>query len=265
MKIGLRAFGLILLGLVAYIVFLLISLPAAQAWAWFGGQVPVQAFGISGTVWQGQAALVSQQDRRLEAVQWEVRPSSLLLGQLRANVQARMADGRLRGDVAVSPGGRFTARQLRLDMPATELVQWAGLSLPVRVEGQLDTLMQDLVVNGPRIIRADGLVSWHGAAISFGSSALPLGNLALRLEPGADGTSGVLTSHDGPIEIGGKLNMTPDGKFVMDLAVQVVGELPDDVLPSMKLLGIPADGRQVHARMSGNLDGSGLRLEPLNP
>lgn len=262
MKFGLRKTWLVVLGVIAYVVFLLISMPATQAWAWFGEQAPVKVYGISGTIWQGQAALLVQQDQRLEALQWEVRPAGLLRGQLRAQVQARVADGRLRGNVAVTPSGRFEAQQLRLDMPATDLVQWAGLSLPVQVEGRLDTLLQDLAVDGPRVVRADGLISWHDASIRFGASALPLGNLALRLEPGSEGdTGGLLTSQGGPIDIQGRLNMSPNGAFVMDLDVQVVGEVADEVLPSMKLLGIPEDGRQVHARLSGNLDGSNLRLD----
>jgi len=261
----LRTIGLVLLGLLAFVFFLLITLPAAQAWAWFGRQAPMQVYGISGTIWQGQAALVVQQNSRLEAVQWQVQPWSLLLGQVRANVQSRMPDGLLRSEIALSFGQRFEARQLRLDMPATELVQWAGLSLPVRVAGRFDTVMQELVVKGPKVLRADGLISWQDASISFGSSALPLGQLVLRLVPAAQGTSGELTSQGGPIEIGGTLDLDQDGGFILDLAVQVVDDLPDGVQTSMKLLGIPEDGRQVHARLSGNLDGSGLRLEPRNP
>lgn len=265
MKLSLRVFWLVLLGLVAYIVFLLISLPAAQAWSWIGSHVPAQAFGLSGTVWHGQAAVVIQQGRRLEAVQWDLKPASLLLGRLRANVQARLPNGRLRGDFAVTPGGRFAAQQLRLDMPAPELLQWAGLSskLPVRVEGQLDTLMRDLAVNGPRVERADGLISWHGAAIRFGSAPLPLGDLALRLEPGTGGTNGTLTNQGGAIDLGGTLRLSPDGRFVLDLAVQARDNPAQETVPAMKLLGIPTDGGKVQARLSGNLDGSGLKLEPI--
>lgn len=261
----LRTIGLILLGLLAFVFFLLISLPAAQAWAWFGKQVPMQVYGISGTIWQGQAALVVQQNSRLEAVQWQVQPWGLLRGQIRANVQSRLPDGLFRSEIALSLGQRLEARQLRLDMPATELVQWAGLSLPVRVAGRLDTLMQELVVKGPKVLRADGLISWHDASVSFGSSALPLGQLILRLVPAAQGTHGELASQGGPIEIGGTLNLDQEGNFSLDLAVQVVGELPDGVQSSMKLLGIPEDGRQVHGRLSGNLNGSNLRLDPRDP
>lgn len=261
----LRLVWLVLLGLFAYALFLLLSLPAAQAWNWLEDQVPAQAFGLSGTVWNGQAAVVLQQGRRLEAVQWDVKPASLLTGRLRADLQARLPDGRLRGDVSLSPGGRIAVRQLRLDMPAPELLQWAGVSgqLPVQVDGQLDALMQELVVDGERVEHVDGLLNWHGAIARFGNIALPLGDLALRLEPATGGTNGTLVNQGGAIDLGGNLRLSPDGRFVLDLAVQARENYDSAATPAMQLLGIPTDGSQVQARLSGNLDGSGFRLEPV--
>lgn len=255
---------LVLLGLVAYLGFLVASLPAAQAWRWAGDQVPAQAYGLSGTVWEGQAAVVLQDGRRLDAVQWKLAPAKLLLGRLAANVQARLPDGRLRSEVTVAPGGRLTARQLRLDMPAPALLQWLGLTrLPVQVDGRLDALLRELSLEGQRLLSADGLLSWHGAVIRFGNAPLPLGEVALRLEPATGGINGTLSNQGAPIDLGGTLRLTPDGRFVLDMAVQAQGEVGEDTRRAMVLLGIPVDGSQVRARLSGALDGSGLRLEPL--
>lgn len=264
MKISRRAIWLTVLGVVAYLLFLLPSLPAAQAWRLLEGQVPARVFGLGGTIWDGQAAVVIQGNRRLEAVQWDLQPSRLLLGELGANVRARLPGGRIRTDAVVSPGG-FTARDLRLEMPAADLVKWAGMTqLPVRVDGQFDALMRELEVEGKLLQRADGLVSWNNAVVRFGSAPLPLGNMALRLEPATGGTNGTLSNDGSPIDIGGTLRLSPDGRFVMDLAVQVVGEVDDaKTLTAMKLLGIPADGSKVNARLTGALDGSGMKLSPV--
>lgn len=260
-----RLIWLALLGLLAYVLFLLLSLPAAQAWSWVSSQVPAQAYGLDGTVWNGQAAVVLQQGRRLEAVQWQLKPASLLTGRLRADIQARLPDGRLRGEITVSPGGRLAARQLRLDMPAPELLQWAGLSgrVPVQVAGQLDALLRELAVDDTRLEQVDGLLNWHNAIARFGNIGLPLGDLALRLEPATGGTNGTLVNQGGAIDLGGTLRLSPDGRFVLDLAVQAREGFDPEAAPALQLLGIPTDGRQIKARLSGNLNGSGIRLEPV--
>lgn len=264
MRPAVRFTVLVLLGLVAYLGFLVASLPAAQAWRWAGDRLPVQAYGLSGTVWDGQAAVVLQEGRRLEAVQWQLVPTRLLLGRLAANIQARLPDGRLRSEVTAAPGGRLTARQLRLDMPAPALLQWLGLTrLPVQVDGRLDALLRELSLEGQRLLSADGLLSWHGAVVRFGNAPLPLGDVALRLEPATGGINGTLSNQGAPIDLGGALRLTPDGRFVLDMAVQAQGEVDEDTRRAMTLLGIPADGSQVKARLSGALDGTGLRLEPL--
>lgn len=257
-----RVLWLGLLGLVAYLVFLIVSLPAAQAWKLIDGQVPVKAFGLNGTVWEGSAAVVLQAARRIEALQWDLRPSRLLLGRLDANIQARLPGGRIRSDVSLSPGS-VAARQVRFEMPAPELVQWAGFrqQLPVRLEGQFDAVLRELLVDGKQIEKVDGLVGWNNAVIRFGSAPLPLGDLALRLEPATGGTNGTLTSQGGTIDVGGTMRLSPDGRFVMDLAVKAQGEISEDTRRAMALLRIPADGSQIRARLSGSLDGTGLRLE----
>jgi general secretion pathway protein N len=263
MRIGRRIILLALLGLMAYLLFLLASLPAAHAWSLVEGKLPAQAFGLSGTIWDGRAAAIQQGARRLDDVHWDLAPWRLLTGQLEADVQARLPGGRLRSEIALSPNA-VTARQLRLEMPTPELVKWAGFKqLPVRPEGQLDALLRELSVEGQRVTHVDGLISWHNAIIRFGSAPLPLGNLALRLQPAESGTNGVLTSEGGPIDIGGTLRLNPDGRFVMDLAVQATGQVEEDTRRAMVLLGIPTDGSQVKARLSGALDGTGLRLEPI--
>ena len=262
----LRLLGLVLLGLLAYALFLLSSLPAAHAWSLLSRHMPAQAYGLSGTLWNGQAAVVLQEQRRLEAVQWELRPASLLTGRLGADIQARLPDGRLRSEVVATPTGRVTARQLRLDMPAAELVQWAGLAgrLPVQLAGRFDVLMRELVLVDQRLEQADGLVNWHAANVRFGSLALPLGDLALRLEPTADGaTGGTLVNQGGAVDLSGTLQIGQDGRFVLDLTTRARDAVDQDVVPALQLLGIPPDGSPVRGRLSGNLDGSGLRLEPL--
>jgi hypothetical protein len=99
--------------------------------------------------------------------------------------------------------------------------------------------------------------------VRVGSVLLPLGDLALRLEPATGGTNGTLANQGGAIDLGGTLRLSPDGRFVLDLAVRARENLDQEVLPAMQLLGIPTDGSQVQARLSGGLDGSGIRLEPL--
>lgn len=260
-----RGLTLGLLGLLAYLIFLVATLPAARAWAWFGESVPLQAYGLDGTLWHGRAAVMQDELRRLEAVQWEIRPLSLLRGNLSAEVQARLpGDGRLRSTVHLRPN-RLRAEDLRLELPAPLVLTWAGIDrLPVTVDGRFESLLRELVLVDERLLRADGLLSWNSATLALGRQPLPLGNLALRLRPGEDAILGTLTSQGGPLSLDGDLRLAPDGRFVLDMTARLSGEIDDATRRIFTAVGVPADGSPIQARLSGSLDGTGVSLQALN-
>ena len=259
-----RIIGLTLLGLVAYSVFLIATLPAARAWAWFGGGVPLQAYGLDGTLWSGRAAVLQDQLRRLEAVQWQLRPVQLLLGRVAVDATGRLPDeGRLRGNFKLTPSAMH-AEDLKFDLPATTLLQWAEIQLPVKVDGRFDSLLQELAVSQGRLIQANGIVNWHSASLNLGRQPLPLGNIALRLEPADGAIKGTLMNQGSPLQLGGDLRLTPDGKFVLDINARLAGEADEATRQAFVNVGVPADGSPIQARLSGSLDGTGVRLESLN-
>lgn len=256
---------LIVLGVVSYLVFLIATLPAAQVFGLAGERLPLRAYGVGGSLWDGHAAAVSYGPIRADAVRWDLAPGQLLLGRLGAEVQARLpGDGRLAGELLLTPGG-LRARPLKLDMPLNDLLSLAGMNrLPVKVDGRLDALLQRLNLTDGQLTEADGLINWNGAVVRFGNRPLPLGEVALRLTPAEDGITGELVNQNSPLKLDGDLKITPDGKFTLAIEARAAGEMTDDTRQALGFLGVPADGSPVKARLSGALDGSGFRMEPLN-
>ncbi|RFA31421.1 hypothetical protein CAI21_02065 [Alkalilimnicola ehrlichii] len=262
MKLTKRALLLGTLGLASYLLFLAITFPASQAYTLFGDRLPVQAYGLSGSIWSGQAAVATIEGQRLEAVQWKLRPSHLLTGRLASDVQARLPNGSVSGYVNVS-GNSLRARDLRLDMPVDQLLNMADVTLPARIGGRFDISMRSLRIENERLTEADGMLTWHQATLNLGRP-LQMGSLNLRLEPGEDGMiNGTLISQGGPIDLSGDLRIRPDGDFDLEMTVRALEGAEDAIGPAMGLLGIPADGTPVRSRLSGNLDGTNIQLTEL--
>lgn len=258
-----RPILLLALGLVAYLVFLIATLPAARAWAWFGNQIPLAGYGLTGTVWSGRAAVFQDEVRRLEAVQWELHPLQLLRGRLGVDLRARLPDeGRLRGELSLAPGG-LEAENLRVDMPAPALLRWAEIQLPVRIDGRFEAAMQALTVEGQNLTYADGILNWNDASLNLGRQPLPLGNVALRLQPADGAIIGKLMNQNSPLQLNGELRLTPDGKFTLDMTARMAEGADPEAKQTFAAVGVPADGSPIRARLSGALDGTGVRLEAL--
>src|SRR5215510_1366979 len=129
------------LGLGLYVAFALAMFPAGVALRWLAPP-GVTFAGVAGTLWTGSAASCSVGGMSLDTLRWRVRPWSLFLGRISANVEARIPDGFVSGDVAASPSSvRFSDLRAATSLPAL------GNVLPVRgMRGQASVVLEQLVL-----------------------------------------------------------------------------------------------------------------------
>src|SRR5688572_6657091 len=90
------------LGVGAYVALTLAMFPAGTALRWFAPPGATFA-GVAGTLWSGSAATCSVEGFTIEALRWDLRPASLLLGRLSADVEARIPDGFVSGNIVATP------------------------------------------------------------------------------------------------------------------------------------------------------------------
>ena len=256
-----RWIGLTLLGLVTYLVFLVAYLPAAAAYSLIQEQIPAQVYGLDGTLWDGHAAAIIHGPRRVDDVAWEIRPWSLLTGTLATRLEARIPDGRVSGHFHIGINNTLRVRDLRLNAPVDTLLGWAGRgSLTAAADGHGELFLRSASIDGERLRSADGIVNWNNAVITFGGE-IPLGNLALRLQPASDqGIRGELVTQGGVMDISGTLHLDPSGTFRIQgrLAARDPDNPQAQRLISMLQLANPDGVTEV--TITGNLDGSGMQI-----
>lgn len=256
-----RWIGITLIGVVAYLGFLVAHLPAAAAYGWVQEQIPARLYGVDGTVWDGRAAAVIDGPRRIDDVAWEIRPWSLFTGTLSTSLSARIPDGEVSGHFDVGIDNSLRVRDLRLNAPVDTLLGWAGRgSMTSTAAGRGEILLRSAYVDGPRLMSADGIVNWNNAAITFGGE-IPLGNLALRLQPASDqGVRGELVTQGGVMDISGNMELDPSGTF--QIRARIAARDPNNPQAkrfiSMLQLANPQGVTEV--TITGNLDGSGMRV-----
>lgn len=256
-----RWFGLALIGIVAYLGFLVSYLPAAAAYGWVEDQLPARLYGVDGTVWNGRAAAIVDGPRRVDDVAWEIRPWSLLTGTLSTSLSARIPDGQVSGRFDIGINNTLRVQDLRLNAPVDTLLGWAGRgAMTSTADGRGEILLRSAYVKGPQLMSADGIVNWNNAAITFGGE-IPLGNMALRLRPAEDqGISGELVTQGGVMDISGNMQLDPSGTF--QIRARIAARDPNNAqaqrLISMLQLANPQGVTEV--TITGNLDGSGMRV-----
>ncbi len=249
----------VLIGLLAYIAFLLVQFPADRAYAWWkagpGAQQPVVLTGLSGTVWQGRAQRALIDGQRLDGLAWHLKPWTVLLGKLALDYEVRLNDGFMRGAVAADPQGAVTFETLEAKLPL------AQLSLPaiatLRPGGVVNLNLREVDWNGEALLSAQGRVVWSNAGISL-LQPLQFGDLALTLETRDDGVVGELSDAGGPLQAEGLLTLKPDGSYQFTGSFAAREGARSPLGQALSALGRPGVDGKIQVSRSGQLADLGL-------
>ena len=235
------------LGLGAYLAFTLATFPAGTALRWFAPP-GLTAAGVTGTLWSGSAASCSVGGFTAEALRWRVRPASLLLGRVTAEVEARIPDGFVQGVVTAS-SSRVRFEQLRgaTSLPALTRV------LPLQgMRGQANVALEELVLENGWPAAIVGELKLAGLEtmplIPDGRGTLvPLGDYTITFQPAPPGAlAAQFVDNGGPLEVSGSLNLDDTRNYTIDALVEPRADAPDSLVEGVKIMtGEPdAEGRR---------------------
>ncbi len=226
MKAGLKFLPI---GIVAYVLFLLITAPAAKIIPYFESQLQgVRLAGISGTLWSGRALQVSVPPVQLMHVGWQFKPLALLLGSV-----AFQLDGQLSGHTFSARAGRdlFSGpflTDVTGSVPAVDLMYWAGLSA-VELDGQLDFDIDDIEFSSGSVPAVAGQLIWKPAMV-LSPIELNLGLAELTTAIESDGvTRGQLIVNGGALTMQGDVTLQSDGSYQLVGDVKKTGTVPQAV------------------------------------
>lgn len=242
------------LGLGAYLAFTLAMFPAGTALRWLAP--PEVAFaGVAGTLWSGSAASCSFAGFTAESLRWRLRPTALLLGRVSADVEARIPDGFVAGNISASPG---TVRFANL-RGATTVPALAPL-LPVSgVRGQASVQLESLVLEDGWPTEAVGELKLASLEVTplipDGSGALlPLGDYTLTLQPSSAGEiAATVADNGGPLEVQGTLRLDAMRAYTIDALVKPRAGAPEMLVEGLRYMASEPDAE---GRRRLNLTGS---------
>lgn len=188
MKLVYAVVGCVLLFLIALIV----TVPARFVLQFVPLPAQVQIGGVEGTLWRGQADTLLVDGTMLRNMQWQVRPLSLLAGQVVADIElGEHVDNLLIG------GGRVRASRdvmevsdVRVEARLVDLAAYAPEPSPFPLRGDVILELTSFVLGQPLCNQANGQVELVGGAMQVGQNWENLG--ALEATIGCDG--GYLTA-----------------------------------------------------------------------
>ncbi len=246
-----RKVGFVVLGLIAYAGFLLATFPAERAFAMISDKAPnVRAAGLSGTAWSGQAKVLQIDGNNLERVRWQLKPWSVLLGQLKLDFKLDGANAAGQTQIGLRPDGGIELSDVDMRLDAAQLS--ALFNMPVDLAGQFDLQLESAELMGQTLQSAQGTVRWLRATVT--SPVLQsLGEYVAQLSTADEGIKALVKDEGGPLQLDGTALLTPEGAYNFNGSVSVRDTQEQLLVQGVRALGRPGKDGRVPLRYSGRL------------
>ncbi|MDH5784554.1 MAG: type II secretion system protein N [Chromatiales bacterium] len=244
----------LVLGIVAWLLFLLWRLPAAVVYEMVlpDTPMPVQLTAVRGTLWEGRAQL-QQGQNALANLSWDLSAAWLLAGRVAATLKVNPAEGYIDADVVVPvSGGEIAITDLRGMLPMAAVQQHIK-AIPLPLEGELTLKLDELLISAEgRPIAAEGRVVWHKAGLQMGES-LALGDLQLTLTTVEKGIEGTIRDSGGPLQINATLHLDENASYQLQGTITPSGSTPESLRSMLSMLGQPDSQGGYPLNLSGRI------------
>lgn len=234
---------LIALGLVAYVAFAIVTLPASILLDRFR-DAGVTAAGVEGTAWRGRAQLLQIQGVSVGSVEWDLHALALLTLKVRADVKVTRPEGFLQSQVGLGSGPiRFSDLAGSVPLGALSAIAPKGWN------GTVNLRFAELVLDAGWPIYANGaaeilnLESTSQRSPLSGSYKITLP--APNVQPAEGVLVGALTDLGGPLQIEGTIELKRDRSYLISGLVAARPDAPRNLAQQLQILGPPdAQGRR---------------------
>jgi general secretion pathway protein N len=219
---------LAIVGGTAFVLFFLLSAPAAKLLPWLQPQLQgLRLSGISGSLWSGRAQQLDAGRIQLDDVRWQLQPLMLFTGALQLAVDAQLAGQPLRAHPGLGLLSGAYVADATGRMAAADLLYLAGFTM-VELGGQLEFAIDEVSGIGRGFPAVAGSVSWAPARI-LAPLELELGSAQLQTHIESGITRGQLAASGGALTVNGDVTVNPDGTYQLVGEVQKRGQVPQAV------------------------------------
>ncbi|MCL1039583.1 type II secretion system protein N [Shewanella submarina] len=216
----------------------------------------VKVAGVTGTIWDGSADMVTVDRRQLEQVNWNLQFLPLLMGKVSAELSVgnRASAVAGRGLVSWSMSG-IQAEDLRFEAPSGFLIGNARLPFRTKVDGELSLIVPELEQGQPWCEALTGKVFLNHLAVKNQFGDYPLGNIQLGLAC-RDGEV-VLSTDENSNQLGvkGEVTVGENNKLLVNGKIRETDAQPGDLKQALGFLGPQDQDGYYTIRYSGVIPG----------
>ena len=233
-------FKKILISGIIYLVFLLVLLPAKTA-LWMIPLPPqVQLSGIDGSIWSGEAASATFDNRQFEQIHWDINPWALAIGQLSVDltIGSKATAFSTKGHVVLSTAG-ISMSDINIESSNAFLIGNTQLPFRTKVAGDVSLFIKDFVQGVPICEQLQGRLFLHKLQVNNQFGDFPLGEIELGLACNDGQLALSADEKHNKLGISGSVLLGENNQYRLQAKIKPTPEQPEKIRNSLSFLGQP--------------------------
>ncbi|MGX9417953.1 type II secretion system protein N [Vibrio sp. RC27] len=241
---------LLIVGLLSAVV----HMPATTLIHWARLPTNVTLHGVSGTLLHGQVDRMTVNSIDLGKVRWQAKPSSLLLGQLGADVRfGEQSTTQIRGKGLIGLSlSTLHLKQFSVLLPVSELSPYISPEIPVEIAGNLSLFLDEYQHDGSGFCRElIGEANWQNTHLSIMSTPLLLGGVSAELS--CDQNQLIAQPKQESEQVSSEFNvrLTAPNQYSVSGWLHPNTEFPLEFMPQLTWLIEPDENNRYPIKLSG--------------
>ena len=225
----------ILTGIIAYLAFLVASVPAAPVLSLFEDRLPVTINNVTGTLWNGRAGSIdTRRNITLKNIHWSFQPWRLLLAKASIRLTAQFNNKPFSSRLSSGISGKLVVDNLDMKLGAADIASLVSLPLG-ELSGEFALHIDHAVFDPGSVPRIDGSINWNQASITVAETA-DLGNVTIVLnETEGSPLAATISNSGGHIALNGNFTTTDQGVYTLQLTMKPNSTASDNLVNSLAM------------------------------
>ncbi|MCK4834304.1 MAG: type II secretion system protein N [Gammaproteobacteria bacterium] len=242
-----------LTAIISYFIFLIFTIPAKPVTDLLNDNTPVKIQGVSGSLWNGSAYMVTTDDIQLKKTEWSFSPWKLFTGKIAVDIKTRFLDNHISAEVGTSFIGRFFIEHLSANIAARDIAQLANIPL-AQLDGTVSLDIEYAQWKQGELPLASGEIRWVNATITVAETA-SLGNISIILrESEQQLLNAEIKNQGGDIRITGTAELVPQADYAVDIILAPTATANNNIKRSLGFFAKKQNNGEYTLKKSGPLN-----------
>lgn len=194
----------------------------------------LQAQGLSGTLWNGEAKQVTLKKITLNNISWRIDPlKSLTSFGLKSQIEVQDPNLSVNGLAGINFSQTISLESTQIEATGAFISKFQKLA---KLKGDIKANIIQLELIKGQLPLLDAIIEWKQGELTAPIRIRPAGDYSIIVTPNDKGLNAKISSHQAPLILSGDANITTDWKYKTNIKIKAASAANKGIMNMLKMV-----------------------------